>query len=127
MEEGSEKAGLVSGPVRTAMREGKTSADQIIAGRRATTDHRRAQGVKGGFYAVRCDLCGGAGTVRFGTRPLEICIKCDGAGALIIRDLVAEERLAITKGILFFMAAAFIAVCVGVFAALAHQNHWWGF
>jgi hypothetical protein len=108
MESGSQEKGNRANGIRSAVREGRTSADQIIAGTRAA---RSGAGMNG-WYEVRCDLCQGAGTVRFGTRPLETCVKCHGEGTLWIEDRPRAEIVATVQSTLFYLSMSLLAAAL---------------
>jgi RecJ-like exonuclease len=116
MEKRSGEAVSKLDPVRQRMREGRTSADEIIAGGRTTGvqySHRPA-GINEGSYAVTCDLCQGTGIVRIATRPAELCHKCDGVGALVIQDIAEERRKKTAKLLAWIMVSATAAAVIAL-------------
>lgn len=77
-------------------------------------------------YAVKCDLCQGEGTVRYGTRPREVCHKCDGTGTLVLIDKIAKNRQmwATIKDMLFFLGVAMLAAATACAILLWRANAW---
>jgi len=91
MENGSNAPLSESNPVREAMRSGRTSAEEIIAGqrRRDLGPHGRRPGTRPGYYRVVCLWCRGFGLWRVGLAPFERCLHCDGSGIL---EIMGERK-----------------------------------
>jgi hypothetical protein len=133
MEERSEKARSISGAIRSAVREGDTSADQIVAGTRNAAYAQRQAGMKKGVYVVTCDRCWGKGVVHSNLHlqyfpedrweSLQQCEKCAGAGSLIINEDRRRMEDATMREVLIFMSLAFVTLAAGIAAALWSMNH----
>ena len=130
MESRSAQTGNVTQPVRTNDRPRWLTAEEIIAGRRRLVYGigERKAGMIPGTFRVLCDLCRGAGTVKFGTRPMEVCHKCEGAGQLTIKgeregDSLSDMWHTMRMTILWLAISALVAVAF-VAILLWRSNAW---
>ena len=131
MEERSSKAVHESQQVHPDERSGRTSADQIISGTRAYPPGygQRQARMTPGTYVVNCDLCRGSGLLPYGLLPYESCLKCDGAGSLIVngeRSGDAEKRTKFRDFLLFVGVVAILATFWAIACAvlIARAKAW---
>jgi hypothetical protein len=66
----------------------RLTAEDIATGKRplGPAEAQAQAGMKPGTFVVQCDACRGKGYMRFGTRPISHCYKCDGEGTLTIQS-----------------------------------------